>query len=155
MVSKIFKHLKSDVILSVSAILAIISAFFVPPSAQYLGYIDFRTICLLLSLMLVVEGLKNAGVLEFVLGGMLKCAKNTRMLTYILVLLCFFSSMLITNDVALITFVPIAILLLKKTDNKKLLIPVIVLQTVAANLGSMLRHHREIRRIYICIRYRE
>ncbi len=136
--NKIINYLKKDAVLIISALFMVVSAFFVPPSSEYIKYIDFRTLCLLLSLMIVVEGLKAAGFLEYILNGMLKYVKTTRTLVYICVLLCFFSSMLITNDVALITFVPAAIMLLLKTGNKKLMIPVIVLQTVAANLGSML-----------------
>ena len=59
-------------------------------------------------------------------------------LVSVLVALCFFSGMLITNDVSLITFVPFAIMMLKQCDRQELMIPVVVLQTIAANLGSML-----------------
>ena len=56
----------------------------------------------------------------------------------VLVGLNFFSSMIITNDVSLITFVPFAIMMLKQCGRQELMIPVVVLQTIAANLGSML-----------------
>ena len=71
-------------------------------------------------------------------SSLLKRTKNTMQLSLVLVFLCFFFSMFITNDVSLITFVPFAMLTLRKCNQEKLLIPVIIVQTLAANLGSML-----------------
>ena len=123
--------------LCAAALAAALSAFWVPPSVDYLDYLDWRVLCLLLSLMLVVAGLKSAGVFDAVTGRLLRAARNTRTLAAALTGLCYFASMLITNDVALITFVPLAILTLTRAGKPRLLIPVITLQTVAANLGSM------------------
>jgi len=88
--------------------------------------------------MLVVAGLKNAGVFDLLVRRLLALVRTTRALSIVLMAACFFSSMLITNDVSLITFVPLAVMVLRRAGQEKLLIPVIVLQTVAANLGSML-----------------
>ena len=99
---------------------------------------DLRVLCLLLSLMLVVAGLKKVGVFGIAMEHLLELVHSTRTLAVVLVGICFFSSMLITNDVALITFVPLGIMMLTRAQKQKLLIPIIVLQTVAANLGSML-----------------
>ncbi len=129
--------IKKEPVLSAAAALAAISVFFVPPSAKYFSYIDFRTLALLFSLMTVVAGLKEIGLFQFLGSSLLSGLKGTRQLILTLTALCFFSSMLITNDVALITFVPFAILILNMADLTKLMIPVIVLQTIAANLGSM------------------
>ncbi len=136
--SKIKNFIKSEIVLIISFILAAVSAFIVTPSADYIGYIDFRTLTLLLCLMAVMAGLGGLGVFSFLASKLLRFASTTRSLTLWLCLLCFFSSMIITNDVALITFVPFSIVALKLSDCKKLLIPLIVLETVAANLGSML-----------------
>ena len=130
--------LSYDPILFVSLIAAVFSGFFVPPSMKYLGYVDWRVICLLLSLMLVVGGLQKVGAFGFLIGILLKLVHNTRTLAMALIGTCFFSSMLITNDVALITFVPLGIMALTQINKQELMIPIIVLQTVAANLGSML-----------------
>lgn len=138
MKTKLLSHLKKDPVLYASLLVAVVSAFLVPPSEAYLGYIDWHVLGLLLSLMLAVAGLKKAGVFDFLVKQLLSLVHTTRTLTITLVAVCFFSSMLITNDVALITFVPLAVMLLSRTGKEKLLIPVIVLQTVAANLGSML-----------------
>lgn len=137
-ISGVLRHIRQDPVLFISLLLAVFSAVLVPPSPAYIGYLDIRVLCLLLSLMLVVAGLKQAGVFRYLVDKLLTLVRDTRSLAVTLMSVCFFSSMLITNDVALITFVPLAIMLLSETGQKKLLIPVIVLQTIAANLGSML-----------------
>lgn len=129
---------KKEVVLVIALLLAIISSFFVRPSIKYFEYIDFRVLCILFMLMLVVSGLTNIGFLDDVAARLTGKVKNFRQLYLVLVLLCFFSSMFITNDVALITFVPFSIRTLKYCKQEKKLILVIVMETVAANLGSML-----------------
>ena len=129
---------RREPILTVAALAALASCFFVPPDAGYLHYIDFRTLALLYALMVVVAGLRAAGALEALAHAVCVRAKSTRAMGALLVALSFFSSMLITNDVALLTFVPFAVVLLGMTGRGQDLIRVVVLQTVAANLGSML-----------------
>ena len=138
MLNRLFAFFKKEAVLCIATALALLSAFWVPPSGAYLVYIDFRVLALLFCLMLVVAGLQDIGLFRFLGARLLAGAGSTRQLCLILVLLCFFSSMLITNDVALITFVPFAVMILTMADQTGLLIPVIVLQTLAANLGSML-----------------
>ena len=135
---KILAFFQKETVLCIAALLALLSAFFVPPSTEYISYLDFRVLALLFCLMLVVSGLQSIGVFRFLGSSLLKKASDTRQLTLLLVGLCFFTSMFITNDVALITFVPFAIMLLSMAKQETLMIPVIVLQTIAANLGSML-----------------
>lgn len=135
---KLLNYLKSEKVMTISLVLAVVSAIFVHPDWQYLEYVDLRVLGLLFSLMVVVKGFEELGLFDLVAHRALGGVKSTTGLSLILVLVCFFSSMLITNDVALITFVPLAIITLKASKSDKLLIPVIVLQTLAANLGSML-----------------
>ncbi len=133
----IISFIKNEIVFSIACVLAIISAFIVTPSKEYIAYIDFRTLALLLALMLVVQGFKSCGIFDSLVRVLIKFASTKRQLAFILVLLCFFSSMLITNDVALITFVPFTILILDLIQDSKYSIYIIVLETVAANLGSM------------------
>ena len=135
---KIVEFLKKEVVLVVAAILAFVSAFVVKPSAAYLDYIDWHVLELLLCLMIVMAGLQKCGLFDWMGEALLKRTNKVWQLCLVLVMLCFFMSMIITNDVALITFVPFAIVTLEKCKKERLLIPVVVLQTVAANLGSML-----------------
>ena len=130
-------YLKREKVLSISLILAVISAFFVHPDAGYMSYVDFRVLALLFCLMLLVKGFQDGGLFERLIRKLFAHTADSRRLSQLLVLVCFFSSMLITNDVALITFVPFAIAALHMCGQTKLMIPVIVLQTIAANLGSM------------------
>lgn len=134
----IYSFAKKETVLCIAGLLAALSAVIVPPSAEYLTYPDYRVLALLFCLMLVVAGLQSIGVFSWLGNLLLKKAASTRQLALLLTALCFFSSMFITNDVALITFVPFAIMVLTMSGQNRLLIPVIVLQTIAANLGSML-----------------
>lgn len=136
-VKKPFLALNKDPILTVAFIAAATSAIFIKPSYTYVEYIDGYVLSLLLAMMLVIAGFQKVGLFDFVVDQLLKYVKDTRTLAFVLIGICFFSSMLITNDVALITFVPLSILLLTQTQNQKLLIPIIIMQTIAANLGSM------------------
>lgn len=133
----ILSLLKKDAVLTAAWALAILSMAAVPPSISYIGYLDFHTLGLLFCLMATMAGLQAIGFFHQMGESLLMRIKSLRQLELLLVLLCFFSSMLITNDVALITFVPFAIELLKMIRRQDRLIPVIVLQTIAANLGSM------------------
>lgn len=138
---KLLKFIRSEIVLFISAVLVVVSVFIIPPDREYAGYINYKTICILFALMAVMEGFKKTGVFSTVSGILLERAKGIRTVVLILVYLCFFLSMFITNDVSLITFVPLSIAVLSmagESVKKRLLVPVIVIQTVAANLGSML-----------------
>lgn len=138
---KLLDWCKKEVVLTIAILLAVISAFFIYPDKDYIGYIDFGTLAILFCLMAVMAGLQKIGLFRFIAEKLLEKVTSIRGLVLILVMLCFFSSMLITNDVALITFVPFTFIVLKMilgTQSEKLIVPVVVMQTIAANLGSML-----------------
>ena len=136
---KVLKNIrKIDTVLCIAWILAIISAFFVYPSKEYLGYIDFRSLGILWGLMVIIQGLKENSVFDRIAGFLLSKVTKSWQLSAMLIFMCFFGSMLITNDVALITFVPFALMILHDCTREDMMIPTVVLQTVAANLGSML-----------------
>lgn len=137
MKSKIIVYLKREKVLFISAILAVISAFFVAPNLGYVKYIDIRVLVLLYCLMVIVKGFQDSGFFDYIVKRLCGGLKDARALYRMLVFICFFSGMLITNDVALITFVPFAIYSLHYCNLEKNMIVVIVLQTIAANLGSM------------------
>jgi len=134
----ILNYIKKDAVLCISLILALVSMAFVPLDDKYIGYIDFFTLTILLSLMIVMAGLRSLGIFSLIGSWLLEKTSNVRSLAVVLVLLCFGFSMFITNDVALITFVPFAIDVLAMAGLEKYLIRIIALQTIAANLGSML-----------------
>jgi len=137
MIARIKAFIGKETVLCIAAVCALATMFVVPPDAEYLGYIDFRVLCLLLCLMAVVAGFKSVGVFRFLTYQLLRRIKNGRVLGITLVLLPFFCSMLVTNDVALLVFIPFTLGLLAQLGCTKAIIPIAVLQTVAANLGSM------------------
>ena len=129
---------RREPVLLIAAVAALVSCFFVPPDAEYLKYLDLRTLALLYCLMTVVAGLRQAGLFAHLAHTLCEKAESVRAIGLLLVLLSFFAAMLITNDVALLTFVPFAVVVLGMADRTQDLIRIVALQTVAANLGSML-----------------
>jgi len=134
---RIWSFFKKESVLCISALCAAATMLFVPPDGEYIGYIDLRVLCLLGCLMLVVAAAGSCGAFEWLSSVLLRRCRGGRMLALVLVGLPFFSSMLVTNDVALLTFVPFTLMLLRRVGCDRAAIPVLVLQTVAANLGSM------------------
>ena len=132
------RFIKGEVVLSVAICLAVVSAFFVPPSPDYLSYIDWDTLALLFALMVVMKGFQKEGLFEFMGSALLKRITGSRAMLAVLVFLPFLCSMVITNDVSLITFVPFGIAVLKLAQQEELVVPMVAMQTLAANLGSML-----------------
>ena len=128
---------RREPVLCIAAVCALASIVLEPPSPAYLNYIDWRVLALLFCLMAVVAGLQARGVFAVLAQLLLAGQRRMRFVTLVLVLLPFFVSMLVTNDVALITFVPFAVLVLGYIGRTERLPYVVVLQTVAANLGSM------------------
>ena len=128
---------KRETVLVVSWVLALASMLLVPPDAGYFSYIDFGSLGLLFSLMAVMAGLQGLGLFRRLGETMLGHTATTRQLEGLLIFLPFFTSMAVTNDVALITFVPFALEVLRLSGREVRLIPVVTMQTIAANLGSM------------------
>ncbi len=138
MAKKILKNiLKNETVFCVSLLLAVLSAFFVRPDGVYLTYPDWRTIALLFCLMILVAGLRSKGVFTLMGHALLRRAGSLRALSAIMVLLCFFSSMIITNDVTLLTFAPFTMLVFRMTGYEDRIVKLVVLETIGANLGSM------------------
>ncbi len=138
---KVIHFIKEEIVLTIALIMAVISMFWVTPDKEYLNYIDFHTLAILFSLMCVMAGLQRIGVFQWIAEALLVKVKGSGQLPVILMLLCFFFSMFITNDVSLITFVPFTFIVLKlvgEEQRDRLLIPIVVMQTIAANMGSML-----------------
>lgn len=151
--SKVREILQKEKVLVIAAIAAVVSMFFVPPTMAYIDYIDVRVLCLLFSLMAVVAGFQSCHVFEALAQKMLAGEKKLRTIGWVLVALPFFTSMLITNDVALITFVPFTMLVLKMVGAEKEAALIVVLQTVAANLGSMATPFGNPQNLYLYANY--
>ncbi|MDF2685652.1 MAG: Citrate transporter, partial [Clostridia bacterium] len=150
---KIIIYLKKEPVFVLSFILAIISCFLTPPSLKYISYIDFKVIFGLLCLMIIISGFSKNRLFNVLSNIFLSRCKNSRT-SYIAIMgITFFTSMFITNDVALITFVPFAILILNKTDNIKNAVFFITMQTVSANIGSSLMPTGNPQNLFLYYKY--
>lgn len=137
----IIKFFKKEAVLCISGILAAVSCFIVPPSAAYAEYIDLRVLILLFCLMLVVAGIRQTGAFTVICEALLKKFRSIKTVGLVLVLLSFLMSMFLTNDVTLVTIVPFTLLMFGNISGEKKAraeIILLVLETAAANLGSML-----------------
>ena len=137
-VNRIRNFIKKEAVLCIALGLAALSVFWQPVDRGYLEYIDWDTLMLLFCLMAAMAGFQRLGVFQRIGDALLAAVKDTRSLLLILCFLPFFFSMFITNDVALITFVPFGMIVLQMCGKEKLVIPLVVLQTIAANMGSSL-----------------
>ena len=131
------RSFKNNAVFWLSGILAVISCFFVRPDGHYVDYINFRVLAILFGLMLIVSELVRIGSFAKLTTGLLKGVRLPRSLSLLLIVLAFFMSMFLTNDVCLVTLVPFAIMVLQKLKDPKNLMYTLILMTVAANLGSM------------------
>ena len=138
---------KAEPVFCVALFAALASMLVTPPSLQYAGYIDWRTLGLLAMFMLCTAGLQEAGVIDFAARGLLERAGSCRAVIAALVALPFFASMLVTNDVSLLAFVPLSLTLL--TSRKDLLPLTLTLQTIAANAGSFLTPFGNPQNLYV------
>lgn len=150
---KIIEVFKKDILLSGSMLLLVSSAFFVPPSFQYFRHIDYKTIACLFCLMITVKGLERQGVLMALANILIVKIKSIRTLTLFLVGSCYLTSMVITNDVALITFVPLTLSILMLCGQEERAALIVVLQTIAANIGSSLTPIGNPQNLYLFFHY--
>lgn len=138
--SRIRDFIKAEAVLVIAAVAVVASTAAFPPTLEtlstYAGYIDMRTIGLLFCLMTVVAGLGRAGLLNIIRDWLMTRVGSARTLTLILVNVVFIAAMLVTNDVALITFVPLALALFMHASPRTNIVAIVAI-TIAANLGSM------------------
>lgn len=149
--SRISGFIKKETVLCIALAAALISMIFTPPDAGYLGYVDWSTLGLLFCLMAAVQGFGSIGAFTRLSGALTKRFHNTRSLGAALVTMCFFLAMLVTNDVSLITLVPLTLALFRGMP--EVAIRTIVLETAAANLGSMATPMGNPQNLYIYTHY--
>ena len=134
---KVIDFIKKELMLVVSVAAAAVSLFITPPSAKLLKEIDWRTLGILLMMLCVLEGFKKENVLKPIVDLSSKLRRMST-LSLFLVFGVFFTSMFVTNDVSLIIFVPITILIFRRGNKEKYILPVITMENIAAIRGSML-----------------
>ncbi len=134
---KIAYILKQNAVLIVAFFAAFLSTMAVPPDAKYLSYFDFKTLTCLFCTLAVICGLRNIKFFTVVARKLVSLAGSTRKTVVSLLMITFIGSMLIANDMALITFLPLGYIALSETGNKKYLCYTFIMQNIAANLGGM------------------
>lgn len=149
----VIRFMRNQPVLCIAALAALLSMFFVPPNAVYASYIDLRVLGLLFCLMLCVAGLQKAGLFAWVAGRFLNGQRPLWFVSLVLTLLCFFTSMLVTNDVALITFVPFTLYLMELAGRRADIARIVVMQTLAANMGSMVTPFGNPQNLFLFAKY--
>lgn len=143
------KFARKNIVMLIALFLAIVTAFFVPPDSGYLTYFDLRTLSCLLATLAIVCALKNVNFFYFLADRTVKIFKTARSSVLALVYITFIGSMLIANDMALLTFLPLGFLVLTNTKKEKYMIFTFVMQNIAANLGGMLTPFGNPQNLYL------
>ena len=143
------RFIKKNFVFCIAALAAIITCFIVPPDTKYLSYFDWKTlICLFLTLA-VVCALRNIKFFTILARRLVLITGNLRALFLLLIIITFIGSMLIANDMALITFLPLGYFALSVTKQEKYMAYLFVLQNISANLGGMLTPFGNPQNLYL------
>ncbi len=145
----LLKLLKKHTVLCIATIAAIVTAFFVPPSLKYIEYFDFNTLSCLFLTLAVVCALRNIKFFTILARRVVMLTGNLRILALSLIYITFIGSLLIANDMALITFLPLGYFALSVTKQEKYMAYVFILQNISANLGGMLTPFGNPQNLYL------
>ena len=141
--------LKKNIVMVVALVAALVTMFLVHPDKEYLGYFDFKTLTCLFCVLAVVCALKNVQFFYVLAKKIVQLFKNARFAILALVYITFIGSMLIANDMALLTFLPLGYLVLSTTDKKQYMAFTYIMQNIAANLGGMLTPFGNPQNLYL------
>ena len=145
----ILRWCKKNIVFCVAALAAAVTCFFVPPDAAYLGYFDWKTLACLFLTLAVVCALRNIKFFTIVARRLVKISGNLRSLFLMLIVITFIGSMLIANDMALITFLPLGYFALSVTKQEKYMAYLFILQNISANLGGMVTPFGNPQNLYL------
>ncbi len=144
---------KKNIVMFIALLAAAITMLFVPPDSAYLDYFDFKTLTCLFCTLLVICALKNIRFFYMLAQKIVRLFKNTRACVLALVYITFLGSMLLANDMALLTFLPLGYIALKSTGKEKLMAFTFIMQNVAANLGGMLTPFGNPQNLYLYTKF--
>lgn len=150
---KVISFIKKNVVMCAAIVAAAVTAFIVPPDTQYLSYFDVKTLTCLFCVLAVVCALKNINFFYILAQKIVKSFKNIRLCVLALVYITFIGSMLIANDMALLTFLPLGYFVLSNTKKQKYTEFTFIMQNIAANLGGMLTPFGNPQNLYLYTRY--
>lgn len=147
------RFLKKNIVTVIAMLAAGITCFFVPPDASYIDYLDFKTLSCLFCVLCVVCALKNINFFYMLARKTVQYFKTTRMCILALVYITFLGSMLIANDMALLTFLPLGYMVLHETGEERYMALTFILQNIAANLGGMLTPFGNPQNLYLYTKF--
>ncbi len=145
--------MRKNVVLCIAAAAAFVTSCIVPPDAEYLSYFDLKTLTCLFCVLAVVCALKNVKFFTILARKIVDCTGNLRMAVLSLVYITFIGSMLIANDMALLTFLPLGYFVLSSTGKEKHMAFVFIMQNIAANLGGMLTPFGNPQNLYLYTKF--
>lgn len=151
--SKVGLWIRKEIVFVISFVVMGITMFVIPPSSEYIGYINFKVLAVMFTLMLSVGGLYQENVFNFLAIKIVKHLKNVKYISLTLITITFFLGMFITNDAVLITLIPLSILIFKQIKQEKYLIVVLILQTMAANIGSAITPMGDPQNIFLFTKF--
>ena len=146
---KALRFVKKNAVFCIAAMVATVTCFLVPPDKEYLDYIDFKTLSCLFITLAVVCALRNIKFFTILARKLVAFAGNLRSLFLLLIIITFIGSMIIANDMALITFLPLGYFALSVTKQEKYMAYLFVLQNISANLGGMLTPFGNPQNLYL------
>ena len=146
---KVLTFLKDNAVLMIAILAAAVTSFIVPPDEKYLDYFDFKTLACLFSVLAVVSALRNIRFFYTLAKAIVRKFRNARAAILVLVYVTFIGSMLIANDMALLTFLPLGYFILHTTKKEKYLAFAFIMQNIAANLGGMLTPFGNPQNLYL------
>jgi len=152
-ISSMVLILKKQVVLTIATIAMLVTCLFVPVDAAYLDYFNWRTLATLFCTLAVVAAFSHIHVFEILSKNIVLKLHNLRNATLGLVLITFVGSMLLANDMALLTFLPLGFYVLNSTDNKQAMAFTFIMQNVAANLGGMVTPFGNPQNLYLYAYY--
>lgn len=151
--SKVWAFVKQNIVMLIALLAAIVTSCIVPPDKEYIGYFDFKTLTCLFCVLAVVCALKNIKFFYILALKIVQIFKNARISVLALVYITFIGSMLIANDMALLTFLPLGYLVLTTTGKRKYMAVTFILQNIAANLGGMLTPFGNPQNLYLYTKF--
>ena len=146
---KALRFIKKNAVFCISALAAASTCFLVPPDKAYFGYFDWKTLSCLFLTLAVVCALRNIKFFTILARKLVTLAGNLRSLFLLLIIITFIGSMIIANDMALITFLPLGYFALTVTKKEKYMVYLFVLQNISANLGGMLTPFGNPQNLYL------
>lgn len=152
-IGKIKTFVKKNTVMFVAMTAAIITSCIIPPDREYLGYFDFKTLTCLFCVLAVVCALKNVNFFYVLAEKIVECFKTARMSILALVYITFIGSMLIANDMALLTFLPLGYFVLSASRKRKYMALTFIMQNIAANLGGMLTPFGNPQNLYLYTKF--